>query len=43
MAALDSTNVHIWAHAGINIDEMYTSSIAQLADRKCLRALVRVN
>ena len=26
--------VHIWAHTGINIDEMYTSSMAQLGDRK---------
>ena len=26
MAALESTSVHIWAHAGINIDEMYSAS-----------------
>ena len=26
MAALESTSVHIWAHTGINIDEMYSAS-----------------
>ena len=26
MAALESTSVHIWAHAGISIDEMYSAS-----------------
>ena len=36
MAALESTSVHIWAHAGINIDEMrcIVQVIAQLGDRK---------